>query len=111
MVICEKIKQARLRTGLSQAELAAAAGIPVDAICSYENGTKDLKIQDMVSLSRTLGISFYYLWHSDCNNPSEHSCIQEAIFEFYDRFGADALQRYADAVSKEIRTGLYAVQD
>ena len=99
MVMCEKIRQARLHAGLSKAELAAAAGIPFDAMCAYEEGTADPAIQDQVSLSRILGVSFYYLRHNSCGNPAEHIHIQEALFEFYDRFGADALQRYADAIN------------
>ena len=102
MVMCEKIRKARVMAGLSQAELAAAAGIPVDDLHSYEDGTMVPEIQDQVNLSRTLGISFYYLRHSSCDDPLEHICIQDAMFAFYDMFGADALQRYADAVNEEI---------
>ena len=98
MVMGEKIRQARLQAGLSKNELAAAAGIPFDAMCAYEDGTANPDIQDQVSLSRILGVSFYYLRHNSCGNPAEHIYIQEAMFEFYDRFGADALQRYMEAI-------------
>ena len=101
MVMCEKIRKARVMAGLSQAELAAA-GIPVDDMHSYEDGTMVPEIQDQVKLSRTLGISFYYLRPNSCDDPLEHICIQDAMFAFYDMFGADALQRYADAVNEEI---------
>lgn len=102
MVMCEKIRRARLQAGFSQAELAAAAGIPLDNMCSYEDGTMNPEIQEQVSLSRILGVSFYYLRHDGCEDPSEHIHMQEAIFEFYDRFGSDALKRYAEAISREI---------
>ena len=54
MLMCEKIRKARVQAGLSQAELAAAAGIPVDAMHSYEDGTMVPEIQDQVTLSRIL---------------------------------------------------------
>ena len=72
MVMCEKIRRARLQAGFSQAELAAAAGIPLDNMCSYEDGTMNPEIQEQVSLSRILGVSFYYLRHNGCEDPSEH---------------------------------------
>jgi transcriptional regulator with XRE-family HTH domain len=102
MVMCEKIRKARIQAGLSQAELASAAGIPVGDVHCYEDGTMVPEIQNQVTLSRILGISFYYLRHSSCDDPLEHICIQDAMVAFYDMFGADALQRYEDAVNEEI---------
>ncbi len=102
MVMCKKIRWARLRAGLSQAALAEAAGIPVVDMCSYEDGKMNPGIQELASLSRILGISFFYLRQNDCEDPLEHIHMQEALFEFYDSFGPDALQRYADVVSVEI---------
>ena len=102
MVIGEKIRRARQQAGFSQAELAAATGIPLNNMCSYEESTMDPEIQEQVSLSRILGVSFYYLRHNSCEDPSQHIHMQEAMFEFYDRFGPEALKRCADAISQEI---------
>lgn len=102
MVMCEKLRKARLQAGLSQAELAAAAGISVGDICSYEDGTMEPEIQDLLPLSRILGVSFYYLRHNNCTDPLIHLGIQQAMCDFYDRFGADALKRYEEAVNEEI---------
>ena len=105
MVMCEKIRQARRQAGLSQDELAAAADIPIDSLCSYEDGSVNPGIQDQVSLSRILGISFFYLRNNSCTDPLRHICLQEAMFDFYDRFGADALLRYTEAVTREFERG------
>ena len=79
MVIGEKIRRARQQAGFSQAELAAATGIPLNNMCSYEEGTMDPEIQEQVSLSRILGVSFYYLRHNSCEDPSQHIHMQEAM--------------------------------
>ena len=48
MVIGEKIRRARQQAGFSQAELAAVTGIPLNNMCSYEEGTMDPEIQEQV---------------------------------------------------------------
>jgi len=52
MVMCEKIRKARIQAGLSQAELAAAAGIPVDAT-DYDALEKEKAIQKAMLEIRT----------------------------------------------------------
>ena len=56
-VLGRRLKSARIKSGLSQSELAKAAGIPVRTVQQYEQGQKDLskaRAEYLISLSLVL---------------------------------------------------------
>lgn len=50
------IREARLRAGLTQAELAARAGTAQPSIARWENGTSSMKLDDVLRLTRLCGL-------------------------------------------------------
>jgi transcriptional regulator with XRE-family HTH domain len=59
--IGQRIKRAREKQGLSQAELAERIGKYSSAISNYENATSMMHISEIPELVRALGISYDYL--------------------------------------------------
>lgn len=56
----EKLKEARHAAGLSQAKLAAAAGIPRMSIARYEQGYRDLSLASasvVLRIAKALNVS------------------------------------------------------
>lgn len=62
MIIGEKIKEARLKKGLTQQELGNLVGVQKSAIAKYENGRiVNIKRDTLQNLSRALNIPPYEL--------------------------------------------------
>ncbi len=60
-VIGEKIRQAREKLGLSQAELASKVGVSQAAISQFEKGSARPSLLVFIRLSRVLGLSMEQL--------------------------------------------------
>ncbi len=54
--IGNKLRAARLRSGLSQRDLSAKAGLPQAQISKIENGATDLRLSSLIALSRALDL-------------------------------------------------------
>ena len=102
MVMCEKIRKARISEGLSQADLALAAGMNTDTIINIEAGTVKPEVSMQIRLSKILDISFFYLRHDECKNPRQLAGVQDALISFYEQFGDDALLRCEERFSEEL---------
>jgi transcriptional regulator with XRE-family HTH domain len=48
--------EAREKAGLSQAELAAAFGLPEQLVVSYESGARLLDVGEFVAICRAIGV-------------------------------------------------------
>jgi len=58
MALANRIKDARIRAGLSQAELARRCGVSPSLLCNLENGKiKSLPHSTLLQMSKTLGES------------------------------------------------------
>nr|WP_298014483.1 helix-turn-helix transcriptional regulator [uncultured Castellaniella sp.] len=60
----ERLRQTRIRLGLSQAQLAHACGLSQSAISSYENGSRRSP-KKLLNLAQTLGVDIYWLSRGD----------------------------------------------
>lgn len=56
-----RIKLAREAAGFTQEKLAEEIGVSRNAVAKWENGKNEPKIENLVSLSLTLGVSSDYL--------------------------------------------------
>ena len=54
-----KIKDARTKKGLSQAQVAEKINVSTAFICQLETGTKKASADNLAKLSKTLGIKFF----------------------------------------------------
>lgn len=64
----ERLRQTRIRRGLSQAQLARACGLSQSAIASYENGSR-LSPKKLLNLAQALEVDIYWLSRGD--SPAE----------------------------------------
>jgi len=62
MSIGSRLKEARIRNKLTQAELAAAVGVTTSAIGNYETGVSSPKEPVMIGLMKTLGVDANFLY-------------------------------------------------
>ncbi|MGB6242254.1 MAG: helix-turn-helix transcriptional regulator [Castellaniella sp.] len=56
----ERLRQTRIKRGLSQAQLAHACGLSQSAISSYENGSRQSP-KKLLNLAQTLSVDIYWL--------------------------------------------------
>lgn len=57
--IGEKIKQARIKKGLSQTDVAKLMGVSNAFICQLESGKKKTSVENLIKLSKTLKVKFF----------------------------------------------------
>lgn len=62
MSIGSRLKDARVRCGLKQGELAKAVGVTASAIGNYETGVSSPKEPVLIKLMQVLGIDANYLY-------------------------------------------------
>lgn len=55
MEIPDCIKNARIKKGITQAELAEKIGVTQNAVCHWENGSRNVKLDTLVKISKALG--------------------------------------------------------
>ena len=71
MFIGERLKEARMKKGLTQEELGKMIGVTKVSICGYELGTRTPTIDNLILLSDFLDVDAnYLLWR-------EHFMIHE----------------------------------
>lgn len=66
-----RLREARLRAGLTQAQLADASGLSVAAISKYERGSRRIPTTRYAALARALDIERSEIETPDCVAPSE----------------------------------------
>lgn len=71
MTFSDKIKRAREVAGLTQNELAQAAGVSQRTIASYESGGAIARRTTTERLAKALKVSVKYLTDEDCTDPTE----------------------------------------
>lgn len=57
----QRLRQARINCGLTQAELGRNSGLSGDWICSIERGRRGMDSSTLLKLSRSLGVSVDHL--------------------------------------------------
>jgi len=57
---CKKLKQARLDSGLKQAQVSAVLGLPISAISLMESGERKVDIFELFELSKIYQKDFQY---------------------------------------------------
>lgn len=56
--IGHKIARARIAAGLTQQEVADRMGVTASAVSRWENGSRDLRVEDLMALANALGCWF-----------------------------------------------------
>lgn len=90
----KRIKQARLRFGVVQEELAEQLGVSRTAIAKWESGRSVPTVWNLVSLAESLGVSTDFLLGLQSGaGPLRHRLSPEA---------ADYLDRFISEVEKSV---------
>lgn len=93
--IAEKIKESRLRMDLSQAQLAAKAGMTVRTISKYETGSVVPRALNLHRLAVALGVSEAYLTKPEIEDPTyglDEAPYIEAARQKYGNQGAGDME-------------------
>lgn len=61
MIVGSRIKDARIKLGLSQEQLGNLIGVSKVSICNYEQGTRIPTLDTFVELTKVLEVDFDYL--------------------------------------------------
>jgi transcriptional regulator with XRE-family HTH domain len=61
----QRIREARERLGMTQDDLAALLGRSQDAVSSYENGSRAIRITELPVLAKVLNVSLGYLFGNE----------------------------------------------
>lgn len=79
MSIGSRLKEARLRRGLTQEDLARAIGVTKGAIGNYETGVSSPKESVLIKLMSALGIDANYLYQDyvDFSDDNDHDIIAQ----------------------------------
>lgn len=74
------IRTLRRKHGMSQEELARMIGLNRGNIASYENGTAEPKICNLLKLSRVFGVSILDLTAKNLEEHPDHPVNQQQVF-------------------------------
>ena len=84
----EKLKEARIESGMTQIELGEAAEISQRAIAGYEKGEKKPRQAVMLRLAKALNVSVKFLTDPECEDPMEDIEKDGYITEARERYGS-----------------------
>ncbi|MBQ9113767.1 MAG: helix-turn-helix transcriptional regulator [Clostridia bacterium] len=60
-IFCEKLKELRIEKGIGQVELAKAVNVSKGIISLWENGLREPKLSNLISLAKFFEVSIDYL--------------------------------------------------
>ena len=60
-IFCERLKELRLEKGLGQVELANALNVSKGIISLWENGLREPKLSNLITLAKFFEVSLDYL--------------------------------------------------
>lgn len=82
-MIGNRVRELRVKKGLSQQELGAAIGVTKVSICGYESGARIPNLEKLAKLADTLGTSTDYLLGREIvvNNEENKTYIGSVSYE------------------------------
>ncbi len=105
-MICERIKEARERNGLTQAALAKKLGVSRSAVNSWEIGISAPSVQYLIELSKLFKVSADYLLELNSSESVDISFLDDeekrmvySMLDYFKKYGSlvRKLSRHVDA--------------
>ncbi len=105
-MICERIKEARERNGLTQAALAKKLGVSRSAVNSWEIGISAPSVQYLIELSKLFKVSADYLLELNSSESVDISFLDDeekrmvySMLDYFKKYGSlvRKLSRQVDA--------------
>ncbi len=84
----DKVKEARISLGISQAQLAQEVGVSPRSVQAYERGEKKPRAAVMSRLAKALKVSVKFLVLDECEDPMAEIEKDNYIEEARERYGA-----------------------
>lgn len=107
MITAERLREFRKRAGLNQADLAEKLGVDTSLISRWEKGEREPSTQQVVDLSRVIGVSLDYLLSATVHpafkfraqmSAERNVAVQKTLFD------AEAQMNYIDAAHHMAKT-------
>ena len=91
-IIPRRILFLRKKAGLTQAQLAEKVGISKPAVSGYENGKQLPSLENLIGISKVLGVSLDELIH-DCEGVNKPApSLEEQFTDIFYRIGVGVVQ-------------------
>ena len=99
----KRLKELRIKKGLSQQNLGDLIGVTKVSICGYENGTRIPTIENLIKLSDTLGIAIDYLLGREVTVMNEENKSYIGSISYEDVCFIMELRHYPNLYSKLLK--------
>ena len=100
MLIGERIKQERIKRGLTQLELGKMLGVSKVSICGYETGTRTPTVDTFLKLIDILDLKAEYALGLDINVVREDEAEYHAIMAKEDMIIIEELKKHRELYNK-----------
>ena len=80
----DKLKELRVKSGLTQSELAEKSGVTVASLSRWENGTRSPRQIDVEKITSALGVSVSYLM-GETDDPKRFTTILGEAGNFWEK--------------------------
>ena len=100
----KRLKEARIRAGMTQADLARAVGVTKGAVGNYESGVSSPKETILIKLMEVLGVDANYLYQDFIRTPvltDEEARLLDAYRAADERARDDAFRMLAEHPQKK----------
>lgn len=100
MLIGERIKQERLKRGLTQFELGEMLGVSKVSVCGYETGTRTPTVDTFLKLIDILGLKAEYALGLDVDVVSEEENGYHMVMAKEDMVIIEELKKHRELYNK-----------
>lgn len=83
MSFCNRLREARKGSGMTQSQMADALGIAKSTLSGYENGTSEPSINMIGEIIKLLGVDANYLWQDSADFTVSVSFDEMKLIENY----------------------------
>lgn len=102
-MIGKRVKELRMKKGLSQQELGNAVGVTKVSICGYENGTRLPNLEKLVKIADVLETSTDYLLGREVSITNEESNKYVGSISYEDICFISELRHFPDSYNKILK--------
>jgi len=100
MLIGERIKQERLKRGMTQYELGEMLGVSKVSVCGYETGTRTPTVDTFLKLINILGLKAEYALGLDVDVVSEEESEYHMVMAKEDMVIIEELKKHRELYNK-----------
>ena len=103
IVVGKRLKEIRMKRGMSQQKLGDLIGVTKVSICGYENGTRVPTIDNLIKLSDALNVTVDYLLGREVSITNEETRSYVGSISYEDVDLIMELRHYPNLYSKILK--------